>query len=322
METNVLLVLISSMFAIPAGAFLVDAIIKSIDRERVAISISAPKMRDRIAHSLKRGFPLLMPLSKRLLAIPKVNSFIERVTVMLEELEYTTSADALLSLLIALSISTGILTWLVTSSPVFGIACGAIIVIAIFGFLNNRCDKRNMLMREEVPEALRCMSACFRSGQSLLQTMKHSGKEIAKPLGQVFAIAARRLDLGEPPAEALSILRSNRNVPELSFVAVALDVQHQTGGTIAPVLEAARDSVEGELELMRSLRIQTAQAKLSASIVTIMPFILVALFSLMSPDFLSPFFTSVAGMALLGLALLMQLSGVLIVRRMLKVDVG
>lgn len=116
-------------------------------------------------------------------------------------------------------------------------------------------------------------------------------------------------------------MRANPRVPELSFVAVALDVQHRTGGSIAPVLESATESVEGELKLMRALRVQTAQAKLSASIVTVMPFVLVALFSLMSPDFLSPFFSSFLGLALLALALIMQLTGVLIVRRMLKVDV-
>ena len=51
-----------------------------------------------------------------------------------------------------------------------------------------------------------------------------------------------------------------------------------------------------------------------------MPFLLVALFSLMSPDFLSPFFSSVLGMAVLALALVMQMAGVVIVRRMLKVE--
>ena len=89
---------------------------------------------------------------------------------------------------------------------------------------------------------------------------------------------------------------------------------------MSSVLDAARESGEGEIDLMRSLRVQTAQAKLSARIVTLMPFILVALFSLMSKDFLTPFFTSFAGFCLLGLALSMQLAGVLMVRRMLRVE--
>ena len=111
-------------------------------------------------------------------------------------------------------------------------------------------------------------------------------------------------------------------MPELGFIAVALDVQHAGGGSIAPVLEAARESVEGELDLARSLRVQTAQAKLSARVVTAMPFLLVALFSLMSPGFLQPFFGSVAGLGLLALALTMQVAGVFAIRRMLKIEAG
>ena len=128
--------------------------------------------------------------------------------------------------------------------------------------------------------------------------------------------------MGETTTQSLSVLRHNPRIPELSFVAVALDVQHQSGGSVAPVLNSAREAVESELELTRTLRVQTAQARLSASIVTVMPFILVAFFSLMSPDFLAPFFGSILGVALLVLAIVMQLTGVLIVRRMLKVDVG
>lgn len=89
-----------------------------------------------------------------------------------------------------------------------------------------------------------------------------------------------------------------------------------------PVLEAARETVEGELALKRSLRVQTAQARLSARIVTIMPFALVAVFSLVSKGFLDPFFESPLGVALLCMAVLMQVSGVAAVRRMLSVEVS
>jgi tight adherence protein B len=126
------------------------------------------------------------------------------------------------------------------------------------------------------------------------------------------------LETGGNAQEALAVFRRYEAVPELSFVAVALDVQHKAGGSLGPVLEAARESVEGEIDLARSLKVQTAQAKLSARIVTVMPFILIALFSFMSPGFLNPFFESVAGLALLSLALLMQAAGVIAVNRLLN----
>ena len=86
------------------------------------------------------------------------------------------------------------------------------------------------------------------------------------------------------------------------------------------VIDAASDTVKGELALRRSLRVQTAQAKLSARIVVIMPFLLVAAFSLVSPGFLMPFFSSAFGYALLAVAVVMQVLGIVLVRRALAVE--
>ena len=88
------------------------------------------------------------------------------------------------------------------------------------------------------------------------------------------------------------------------------------------VLAAARDSIERDLKTRRSLKVKTAQAKLSAQVVTAMPFVLVIVLSLLTEDFLAPFFSSVLGFGLLLAALVMQGAGVLVVRRMLDVKVG
>ena len=128
------------------------------------------------------------------------------------------------------------------------------------------------------------------------------------------------LETGGSAEEALEILRRGVHASELAFIAVALDVQHLAGGSMKQVLDAARDSMKGELALRRSLRVQTAQAKLSARIVVVMPFILVSVFSLASPDFLTPFFSSVFGYALFALAVFMQVAGVVLVHRALSVD--
>ena len=128
------------------------------------------------------------------------------------------------------------------------------------------------------------------------------------------------LEMGASAEDALEELRNGSSTSELAFVAVALDVQHQSGGAMGQVLDAATDAVKGELALRRSLRVQTAQAKLSARVVSVMPFVLIAAFSLASPDFLAPFFASPFGYALLALAVIMQVAGILLVRRALTVE--
>ena len=210
---------------------------------------------------------------------------------------------------------------LVAGSVVAAFAVAACAVALAVVVVRSAQDKRRSAVREAVPDALRAMGVCFQSGLSLLQTFQQVAKETDGPLRTLFARGSHLLETGRTSSEALDVFRSGAQVPELAFVAVALDVQHQTGGSISQVLDAARDTVESELELERSLHVQTAQARLSARIVSVMPFVLVALFSLVSEGFLEPFFNSAAGVALLLVALSMQAAGVLAVRRMLRVEV-
>lgn len=212
------------------------------------------------------------------------------------------------------------LGWLVAGSPVFGIALAGGCLVIAGSSARGDAERRACALRDEIPDALRSIGVCFRAGLSLMQTLRQTGSEMKGPLGELFLSSARLLETGGTATEALSVFRRRTDASELAFVAVALEVQHMSGGSLASVLDAARESVEGEIELERSLRVQTAQAKLSARIVTVMPFVLVALFSLMSPGFLTPFLESAPGMLLLATALAMQVAGVCAVHRLLDVN--
>lgn len=312
----------AALLALAAGCLAGAAAWRAARRWRLSASALASSSRERAFLVACKGCSPLKPVARRLLKVPAVADAMECATALVGARGHAAGSEALLSSGLGAAALVAAAAWALSGSALCGVAVCCCVLGGATAALRSAADKRVVGMREEVPEALRCMGVCFRSGLSLLQTLEQTSREVKGPLGELFGAAARRIEMGAPASEALEALRGGHRVPELAFVAVALDVQHQSGGSVAPVLEAARESVEGELELMRSLRVQTAQAKLSARIVTLMPFVLVALFSLVSSDFLAPFFSSFAGVALLGLALAMQAAGVLVVRRMLRVEAG
>ncbi|MEC4273135.1 type II secretion system F family protein [Adlercreutzia sp. R25] len=251
---------------------------------------------------------------------PAVRRYALWAQLSLEQRGIGTSPDALISLVLAALVTVAVLGCLIVGSPVFGAAVAGCALVVLCAAVRSDVERREAALRDEIPDALRSLGVCFKAGLSLAQTLRQTASEMKGPLGGLFLSSALVLDAGGTTSESLALFRQRTDVPELAFVAVALNVQHRSGGSLSAVLDAARQSVESEIELARSLKVQTAQAQLSARIVTAMPFVLIALFSLLSPGFLSPFFESVAGMALLGAALLMQAAGVVIVHRML--DVG
>ncbi len=269
------------------------------------------------------GASWTLPVAKRGCRIPAIGDFADQVArAFAQRFGIEPAPEAALSLVLALACALGVLAGLVARSPLAAIAVFVLACIVCAVRAGAAEDAEREATRAAVPDVLHSMGACFQAGFSLQQTFRHLSQEIEGPLGRRFYRAAGVLETGQGVEGSLNALMLDASVPELRFVAVALDVQHQAGGSLRPVLEAARDAVEGQLALRRSLRVQTAQARLSARVVTVMPFALIAALSVVSKGFLEPFFASAAGLCLLGVALAMQLAGVLVVRRMLAVEVA
>ena len=270
---------------------------------------------------VRNGFPFCFPLAQALLKVARIKKLAAESVLLLGERGWATTEVALLSVVIVATFVIGTIIGVVFGSLVSAIAVWICALAIVATCLKTAWEKRACAMRDAVPDVLRAMGVCFRAGLSLMQTLEQVAVEAHGSLKVLFLKSAHQLEIGNTTSAALGVFRREKLVPELSFVAVALDVQHQTGGSMEQVLASARDTVESELALARSLRVQTAQAKLSARIVTIMPFVLIALFSLMSSDFLMPFFSSALGVFLLIAALGMQAAGVIMVHRMLQVEV-
>lgn len=307
--------------AFASGALVLPSAVAGIRRMRASEKARSKAIGDDMhtAALLRRGVGWFAPLAGALLKVGFVAKAFDEAEAMASMRGYATTAKNLCSIWCAASVGAIAVGSMVASSPVFGIAA-AVCASAAGWFLVERArESRTRRMREGVPDVFRAMESCFFAGLSLLQTFQHLADESPEPLDAVFDQAARKLEMGETPSRVLGSFRKQAALPELSFVAIALEIQHDAGGSMRQVLAAARDSIENDLELRRSLQVQTAQAKLSARVVTVLPFVLIAVFSLITEDFLAPFFSGAAGVALLTIAVVMQAAGVLSVRSMLKV---
>lgn len=268
---------------------------------------------------LESGVPDLDPLAERLLQKRRLNSLMEKAVEIACDRNASASAQSLLTLFMAFVFAVFIAILMGTQNLIAAIAVVVCIgATAILG-VGSAFDKLQNEFREDIPVVLELMTTCSSSGFTLLQTFEQIAHDMNGRFGQIFAQSAHVLQTGGSVADAMDVLRRHADASELTFIVAALEVQHKNGGALAPALSSAAESVKNELALKQTLRVQTAQARLSARVVIIMPFILIALFSLISPDFLSPFFSSLIGFVLFVLAILMEMAGIVLVRRSLSI---
>lgn len=270
---------------------------------------------------LRNGVPPLVPLANRLLRMGKIDGLADTLVRACRLREQDATKAGMLSVLGMGAIGLFAAGCVLGSVPL-GLALAVILVFAAVIAAKQTIEAAHNRLRDGIPGVLRSMNACFHAGYTLLQTFRQIATEADREIAGYFDRAASGLETGKTTQQVLEELRRDADLPELGFVIVALEVQHRTGGSMHQIIDTACDAVNQELALRRSLRVQTAQARLSAQVVTILPFVLIALLSTFTQDFLAPFFSSASGIAVLTVALAMQAAGIVAVRKLLEVRDG
>lgn len=175
-------------------------------------------------------------------------------------------------------------------------------------------------LQREMPGVLRLLCIALESGSSLPAALRYAAQNSTGALADELNRTVWDLDAGHGFDEALERLRERTGGSEFAFLAVAMEIQHQSGGSLSDILKNVSDLLRQTSELKDDLQTKTAQGRLSSRIVALMPFALLVILSLLSPGYLSGFLSSPLGICLFVFALLLEVLGCVLVRRALSVD--
>ena len=269
---------------------------------------------------LRNGIQALRPLSNLLLNSRWLSVSLDCFVSALGIKGFVSSPGAVCELIALASPLAVLIIFLVTGQLAVAICCVIVALVFAYGKAHKICEKWGEKMIEQIPDALRSLGICFNAGYSLQQAMEQTAQDTAEPLGKELQQASNDVKAGRGIEEALSALEQRTQLADLRFAIVALEIQHKTGGSLQHLLENAADAVTASADLRRQLLVQTAQARLSSKVVTILPLALVALLSLAMPGYLSMFFSSTEGLSILLLALGMEAAGILMIRKILGIN--
>lgn len=261
------------------------------------------------------------PVTEKLVSFKTINEYTKNACIVLKSKWPYMNQGLLLSLMSCSLLFVFIVSGCLTASLLTAVIV-VVCALLVFDARIKRLEEKNRdELREDLPDVLRSMQSCFNVGYSFPQVIEHVSLETKGQTKRIFEEAHDILRTGGSVDDALKCLRESSKDSEMMFLSLACEIQHKTGSSMRDVLNSLQDSLSQEVDLKRQLRSSTAQAQLSAQIVTIMPFLLLGLFSFISPGFMDAFFESVSGVVLFMVALLMQAAGVVIIRRLLKVEV-
>jgi len=310
------------------GAFALPAILtralRTINRSRLQARVvgdSTPRNAF-LAGLLRNGIAVFRPLAKLLLSISLLHDHCRRFVLAVELQGYSANTLTVCEVLVSAATVLTLVTSLITGNIVLSLCLSVFAILFAFNKATKKLGIWETKLIEQIPDALRSFGICFNAGYSLQQAFEQAALDTPAPLGLELQQASFDVNAGRSIEEALAALETRTQASDLRFAIVALEIQHRTGGSLQELLENAADAVVASCDLRRQLSVQTAQARLSAKVVTIMPLALVTVLSLVMEGYLQTFFSSAAGFAILIIALVMEGMGVFIIRKILGVDLG
>ncbi len=248
-------------------------------------------------------------------------TFTTETNVKLRELFLFTDPQRLYALHLAFILLVGLVVWVVSGA--WPVVLGALIVAVMLPrFLLKRMRQRRLdTIEAQLPDAMLVMAGALRAGMSLTASIQQLVQEGRPPITQEFSLVLREQRLGVQLDTALSNLDARVPLQSMTLAIAAMRIATETGGGLAEALERAATTLRTKLAMEGKIRALTAQGKLQAWVVGMLPLVLLLVLLKMEPIYMAKIFTTHIGWATLVVIGLLEFFGVWLIRKIVLIDV-
>lgn len=184
-----------------------------------------------------------------------------------------------------------------------------------------RRRKRFRLFAKQLPDALELISRALRAGHSLAAGFNLVASEMSDPIGKEFGRVFEEQNLGIAFEEALNSLTDRIPNLDLRFFTMAVVLQRQTGGDLAEILDKISRLIRERFALWGQVQALTGEGRLSGAVLLgLPPFLFVVVWRL-NPDYITPLFTDPLGKKMLFGAIVLQVLGALVIKKIVNIKV-
>jgi tight adherence protein B len=171
----------------------------------------------------------------------------------------------------------------------------------------------------QLPDLLSTVASTLRAGHGLRAALQTVADEGAPPASIELRRVLAEARLGRPLDEAFIAMCERLGWDDLLYVATAVQVQSQVGGSLAGVFTTVANTVRQRQQHRRRIRALTATGRSGATVLTVLPFAFAGLITAIDPNYMLPFLRSHSGHLLLVLCLISLSIGTFLLHRIVTV---
>ncbi len=250
-----------------------------------------------------------------------LEKYFKKKKVLLTQARLLIKPEEFFGICLIVGLILGLLLFLIFDNILFAIV-GFILGFKIPGmYVKNIKKSRAKKLNSQLPEALSILANGLRAGLSFNQAIMIAGKEMDAPIAEDLNKIVHENVLGKEMEEALKDFAERTADDDVEILVTAVLIQRQVGGNLSEILDTISNTIRERVKLKGDIRTMTAQAKLSAVIIGLIPPMIFIILYLLNKDFMMPLFTTLIGQIMIIVAVTMQAIGIFLLVKTLDLKV-
>lgn len=181
-------------------------------------------------------------------------------------------------------------------------------------------ERRVNTFLSQLPEGLDLIIRAAKAGLPLSEAVRIAGNELPDPLGKEFKAISDNVKIGVSIEDALFKVSAHMGLTEFYLLSTAVSLQRETGGNLITTISNLAETIRKRQQIRLKIKALSSEAKASAIIVGSLPFIVIAAMMFLNPGYISKLFNDPRGVRLLTIAGGIMLTGILVMRKLTKID--
>lgn len=152
-------------------------------------------------------------------------------------------------------------------------------------YIRWRRRRRISMFGEQLPAAIDLLVRSLKVGHPLSAALGMVAQEMPDPIGTEFGIAIDEITYGLDLQDAVANMNERIDLPDLRYMSVAINIQHNSGGNLAEILAALSRVIRDRFQMFRKINAVSAEGRLSSFFLSSFPFLLAAALYLINPNY-------------------------------------
>jgi tight adherence protein B len=203
----------------------------------------------------------------------------------------------------------------------FGVPIGFLGYLFPRFYIRLRQKRRLKKLDKQLPEALTMLSGALKAGVGLLQGIENVVDNMSSPISEELGKMLHEAALGSGMEAAMKDLVQRIPSKDLDIVITAILIQREVGGNLAEILDTVSYTIRERERIKGEIQTLTTMQRWEGYVAELIPLLLAGLLFLINPDYMMTLFNESVGRIMVGVAVVWQFIGFLIIRKIVDIDI-